>query len=511
MVTRKRLQTTSLTRRSRVKKSEVPYYVKTHFSDYFGVLPEVLEEYGAFNISLLNDLPLCIDPFLLFNSKKQEYRDLHDRMISYLAFLRDKSASQRLNDGLIRAWYRFPEVRQNWLGFSRKSNRGTGLGSDFAKALHENLHLVFANFGSEQVTKGSHLEKLCLFNDGVGKDHISDFTTNLIQEFLLEYTAEFARAHIHPTLRKRVAVRRVCFNYFTESWESRTYDLPWFEGDYVLLTPRDMLSQEDTWINRTDLIEEFEKLPYAIENVELRAQVNNYFKKLLPEKFTATERRKAAAKTIKEFPQLIDYFIRVKEDHGDEARDVSSMRVFDSNLLYVEQLKELLSILSRDTNFYDLIGETYEEAWQRVMFLKDVIENKDGYRIFYVKGEPIQREADLQILFRLTWFGSPADVNREVNNGRGPVDFKISRGSADSTLVEFKLASNSHLKANLEKQVEIYQKASNAKASIKVILYFTSAQKERVLAILSELDLSNEKNIVLINARNDDKPSASKA
>jgi hypothetical protein len=179
-------------------------------------------------------------------------------MISYLAFLRDKSATQRLDDGLIKAWYRFPEVKQNWLGFSRKSNRGTGLGSDFAQALHENLHLVFANFGIEQVTKGSHLEKLCLFSDGVGKDHISDFTTNLIQEFLLEYTAKFALEHIHPTLQRRTTVRRVCFNYFTESWESRTYDLPWFEGDYVLLTPKDMLSQEDTWINRTDLIDEFD-------------------------------------------------------------------------------------------------------------------------------------------------------------------------------------------------------------------------------------------------------------
>ncbi len=148
---------------------------------------------------------------------------------------------------------------------------------------------------------------------------------------------------------------------------------------------------------------------------------------------------------------------------------------------------------------------------ERVMFLKDVIENKDGYRIFYLKGEPIHREADLQILFRLTWFGTPSDVNREVNNGRGPVDFKISRGSADSTLVEFKLASNSRLKDNLEKQVEIYQKASDAKKSIKVILYFTREQKERILRILEELKLSKAENIVLVNARNDDKPSASKA
>jgi hypothetical protein len=98
-----------------------------------------------------------------------------------------------------------------------------------------------------------------------------------------------------------------------------------------------------------------------------------------------------------------------------------------------------------------------------------------------------------------------------VNNGRGPVDFKVSRGSRDSTLVEFKLANNSHLKANLEKQVEIYQKASDAKHAIKVILYFSQEQKQRVLRILEELKISELKNIVLIDARSDNKVSASKA
>ena len=32
--------------------------VAVHFSDFFDVPPEALEEYGAFNISLINDLPL---------------------------------------------------------------------------------------------------------------------------------------------------------------------------------------------------------------------------------------------------------------------------------------------------------------------------------------------------------------------------------------------------------------------------------------------------------------------
>ena len=73
------------------------------------------------------------------------------------------------------------------------------------------------------------------------------------------------------------------------------------------------------------------------------------------------------------------------------------------------------------------------------MFLKNVIENKDGYRIFYYKGEAIKKEADVQIMFRLTWYAAPEDVTREANEGRGPVDFKISAGALDKTLVEFKL------------------------------------------------------------------------
>ena len=37
-----------------------------HFSDVFNVSPESLEQYGAFNVSLVSDMPLFIDPFLLF-------------------------------------------------------------------------------------------------------------------------------------------------------------------------------------------------------------------------------------------------------------------------------------------------------------------------------------------------------------------------------------------------------------------------------------------------------------
>ena len=109
-----------------------------YFTDFFRVDPQVLEDYGAFNVSLINDLPLFIDPFLLFDSEKSEYNALHDGIIQYVKFLRDVSVDTTINKGMIDHWFRFPEVSQNWLGFSRTGNKGSGLGNNFASTLHRN-------------------------------------------------------------------------------------------------------------------------------------------------------------------------------------------------------------------------------------------------------------------------------------------------------------------------------------------------------------------------------------
>lgn len=486
-----------------------------HFSDYFEVDPRILARYGAFDISLVTDLPLFVDPFLLFNSRKRIYRRLHEEIIRYLQFLRDKADEPGIAPSLLKAWYRFPEVRQNWLGFTRSGNRGSGLGGEFARALHGNLQQIFANFGNEQITKGSHLEKLCLIKEGVGRDNISDFATNLVKGFLCEYTEKFAKWHLSADQRRTVSIDRVRFNYDTESWERGQYELPWARGEHVLLTPKDLLTRGDTWINKTDLVEEFERLPAAIPNDQLRAQINNYFLRLLPrsrkKEPTTKERRHAAIETIRRFPELIDAFIRYKEDHGADAENAAHEKVRISDQVFVEQIKAFRAELRRETLFYQISGDTYQEAHQRIEYLKDQIENKGGQRLFYVKGVPIEREEDIHIMYQLCWFGTPSDVSREVNDGRGPADFKVSRGSADKTIVEFKLAKNTQLKRNLEHQVEVYKKASDAKRGIKVIVFFSAAERKRVTGILKELKLVDDKDIVLVDARKDNKPSGSKA
>ena len=56
---------------------------------------------------------------------------------------------------LLNSWFTFPEVKQNWLGFSLTGNQGHGLGRDFAHALNRNLVAVFKDFGEEVVTQAA--------------------------------------------------------------------------------------------------------------------------------------------------------------------------------------------------------------------------------------------------------------------------------------------------------------------------------------------------------------------
>ena len=57
--------------------------IKVYFSDFFEVDEDIIEEYGAINISLINDLPLFIDPFLLFNSENPDFQKIHKEMIDF--------------------------------------------------------------------------------------------------------------------------------------------------------------------------------------------------------------------------------------------------------------------------------------------------------------------------------------------------------------------------------------------------------------------------------------------
>jgi hypothetical protein len=204
-----------------------------------------------------------------------------------------------------------------------------------------------------------------------------------------------------------------------------------------LRTPKEILTKDDAWINRGDLLNHFDEICTAVPDDQLRAQINDYFLRRLAKEPTEEERRNAAAATAEQFPVVLDYYIKEKEDTGKEAHQVSSLKVRETEIQFGDNVRTLVDGKLIGTEFYEL-GNSFDESLRRVEFLQDVIENKDGWRIFYVDGKPLRREADLQIMYRLCWFATSYDVNREPNNGRGPVENELEK--VQQILIDLKLS-----------------------------------------------------------------------
>jgi hypothetical protein len=59
--------------------------------------------------------------------------------------------------------------------------------------------------------------------------------------------------------------------------------------------------------------------------------------------------------------------------------------------------------------------------------------------------------------------------------------------------------------------VAIWKKANETEYAVKLIVFFTEAEKDKVGQILKNIDLQGTERIALVDARSDSNPSGSKA
>lgn len=482
---------------------------KVYFSDVFEVKHSIVQKYGALDISLICDNPAFVDPFLIFADSK--YRNLHDLIIKYLKFLRDLSLKKKgsnLTLAEFNHYYKFPEIKQVWLGYSMSGNIGRGLNKDFGYSLYRNLHEIFSKFGDEDITESAHLEKLCLIEERIGVDKISDFTINLIQKFLLEYTQEFAKEYLDKRFLSEFAIRKVEFDFEKGIWDDGRFVLPMLQRngkrDFVLLVPRKILTKEDIWISRNDFLECDTAIFGVIPNEELRAKINKFFidnlhikinkKKQQEKDYSKKSKRNALSKTILEYPQLMDYYIKLREKGKYDA--LKWHIVEPEGVNFFTDATQIQSEI-KDENFGKLAS--FNDCVSRISFFKKILESNS--RDLYFKGKPLQ-ERHLRVMFKNTTHGSLFDYNSEVNNGRGPIDFIISFGSQDKLGLELKLAANKKLKQNLLNQGQVYKEDSNLNHVFKIIFFFSDEELEKVNKILKELNKSvDNEEIFLIDCR----------
>jgi hypothetical protein len=146
-----------------------------------------------------------------------------------------------------------------------------------------------------------------------------------------------------------------------------------------------------------------------------------------------------------------------------------------------------------------------------------LVENNGMHEAFYNDSGEQRHERFAQLLFFAVadayCTANDLDLNREPNAGRGPVDFKLSRGYKAKVNVEVKYSSNRKLVDGFTTQLGIYDKAEQTQHSVYLVIRTT----ESTTAIDTILELRSKElregkkvpDIIVVDGR--PKPSASRA
>lgn len=157
--------------------------VRPRLTDYYDIhAPQAATDFA---IPFFNeDLPLYVDPFLLWKSPSMQDQALHTSIMDAFNELGHRARNGgEAEAGRILA--ELTECDEVGLGASR-TRQGRRLGQG---AVGKVLDL-FKNVPRYRADGMRHLEELQLFVEGISKDRVSDLACNFLKSFLIDYTIQ---------------------------------------------------------------------------------------------------------------------------------------------------------------------------------------------------------------------------------------------------------------------------------------------------------------------------------
>ncbi len=465
-------------------------------SDVLGVSRAALEREGAFDGFVDIDAPFHTDPHLLRNVRTLELKTSHDRLKEYFTrIIKLLEVSQTAEDRFFREVVRrmrFREIKYLRLGYSLSGSAGRGIGERLANAIaHTAKELVNAGIKDPEI-----FELVGLLEEGVGADRISDMTIRIILPDLLAFT------------------QRVGQNLKVETtpviYEEKEYSLPVIPEDsaFLILVPREILRHLPVAFDWSDVD------IVCVYNEALRAKVNALIGKTWREariQHTKHEIRSVVLRHPRLMRELIDLYTAKKGMHYDFDRDPDGLVSWsDIAVTYAKQFP-LLFAVTRPKTDQDLVACVKTICDQ----FSTLVENNGLNQLLYEK-KKLKHERFAQLLFYgiadAYCAANDLDLSREPNAGRGPVDFKISKGYYGKVTVEVKYSSNPAVVRGFSDQLPEYNRAEKSTHSIYLILRTTkgTASIESVLtsSALAKRQGNRVPEVIVVDARL--KPSASR-
>lgn len=165
--------------------------VRPRLNDFYD-LPFTQEEVDFAIPFLDEDIPLYLDPFLLWKSPSQQDNSLHTSITNSFNYL----GSLFLKDDItaVEILKEISECDEAGLGNS-KTKQGKRIGDKMAKTILS----TFKNIPQIYSQGFTHFEELQLLIENFSKDRVSDIACNFLKSFLVDYTIQQCEKYAIPT------------------------------------------------------------------------------------------------------------------------------------------------------------------------------------------------------------------------------------------------------------------------------------------------------------------------
>jgi len=216
--------------------------IRPRLTDYHGIA--AAQESLDFSIPFLSeDVPLYVDPFLLWKSPSQQDQSLHTAIIASINYFGRLGQTNHVEAA--EALVRLSECEEVGLGLA-----GNREGRRIGKETAGEILSIFANVPQIASNGLRHLEELQLLVDRVARDRISDFACNFLKSWLIDYSIDQCSRVGVPTVDVEVAD---IFDMREQRMRTESVRLPCNPetGKPVLLVPKRWL-RHAPWISYDD-------------------------------------------------------------------------------------------------------------------------------------------------------------------------------------------------------------------------------------------------------------------
>ncbi|GAA4366377.1 hypothetical protein [Agromyces bauzanensis] len=416
------------------------------FTEAFNIERAAADDW--FDPHLTVDTKLFIDPLLLLEAGgawAQAHHELVAHFVHCYGLVAKATSSTSVSAQAARRLLTFPEPFELGLGYTAVGTRGSGAGDRFAARMADGIAVAIA----AGLTQPEHIEEIGILNEGIGADRISDATANVIKAQLISYTQEVARRHSVPLAPHKVRHARVSLD--AARWHDDEVELPTnpVTGRPIILVPEFILGglptlNADDWFDSHFNDDIRLSLNLKVGQAVSKASIVS-FARQHPERVREWARAQTSRK------DLMGY------DFGADPLGVVQWDREPARFAVAHPLPTRVVATTED--LVGLVAEVVDR-------FRHFVEEQRGWSLLWNDDRTEKPEEAIQLL--LLGLAQPylrqfdVELDREVELGRGSVDFKASSGTSSRLLIEVKKLHNGKFWNGVRHQLLSYLKSDRA-------------------------------------------------